>query len=120
MFGNTISLTVGINTYELLRVNQDNYGSEYRFSNGERALSMKIRHSVDKPDGDSLVMGRHNVLLEHIVYPTPTQAMKKYTSTVTLRHDRFSNPADSSALYAALAAWLGTGTVSAELVAGGN
>jgi hypothetical protein len=118
MFANTLDIVVGSNTYTLRRLNQDDFGSEYRFTNGERALSMKIRHSTDKVDGDGLVMKRHNVFLEHIVYPSPTTALKKYTATCTIRDCAFGNPADSAALFSGLITWASSGTVPADLVAG--
>lgn len=120
MFPNTITLTVGSEELTLLRVNQDNFGSEYRMTNGVRGVSMKIRHSVDKVDGDALILTRHNVLVEHVVYPTPTTPMRKSTCTITLRYGKYDNPADSSALFDAVAAWLGGETVLPAFVGGAN
>jgi len=120
MFANTITLTIGGSARVLNRVNQDNFGSEYQLANATESIVMKIRHSVDKADGDGLIMKRHNVYVERTVYPTSTTLMRKFTTTVTLRHGKFDDPLDVDALYKALGVWLGTSTNSADLAGGSN
>lgn len=120
MFASTITLTVAGNARILNRVNQDSYGSEYNYSGATESITMKIRHSVDSIDGDGLVMKRHNVFVEHIVYPTPTASQKKSTATITLRHAKFDDPQDSAAIYNAAAAFLAADTNAADLAAGVN
>lgn len=120
MFPATITLTVNSVDKILNRVNQDNYGSEYQLNAATEAFVLKIRHSDDSVDGDGLVMKRHNVFVEHVVFPTPTTAMKKETFTVTVRHDKYTDPNGSVGIGKAVNAWLGTGTNFADLGAGVN
>lgn len=120
MFPATITLTVNAVAKVLNRVNQDNYGSEYQLNAATESFNLKIRHSIDSRDGDGLVMKRHNVFVEHVVYPTPTTAMKKETVTVTLRHDQFTDPVGVGDITKAVNVWLGTGTNIADLGAGVN
>lgn len=120
MFPATITLTVATVAKVLNRINQDSYGSEYQFNGATESYNLKIRHSVDSVDGDGLVMKRHNVFVEHVVYPTPTTAMKKETVTVTLRHDKFNDPTGVADVTKAVNAWLGTGTNITDIAAGMN
>lgn len=92
MFATTLTLTIAGNARVLNRVNQDSYGSEYQYSDSTQSITMKIRHSLDTPDSDGVIMKRHNVFVEHIIFPTPTAAMQKFTSTTTLRGGRYDDP----------------------------
>lgn len=121
MFSDTISILVApSDTIILNRVNQDNYGSEYAYSDALRAANLKIRHSTDSVDKDGLVMRRHNVFFEYVVYPTLTVALKKYSSTSTFRGDKYCDPALEASIAKGVNTWLASGTVIADLVAGNN
>lgn len=120
MFPATITLTINAVAKVLNRVNQDAYGSEYQMNGALEGIVMKIRHSSDSKDGDGLILKRHNVFVEHVVYPTPTTAMKKFTATVTIRQDQFSGTAESVDLGKALNVWLAASTNFADLGAGVN
>lgn len=120
MFAATITLTIATVAKVLNRVNQDSYGSEYHLNGATESINLKIRHSTDSVDGDGLVMKRHNVFVEHVVYPTPTTAMKKATFTVTIRHDKFSDPLNSVDLGKAVNVWLAAATNLADIGAGIN
>lgn len=120
MFANTLTLTVNAVAKVLQRVNQDAYGSEYSFQSGTESIIMKIRHSADAVDKDGLLMKRHNVFVEHIVFPTLTDRMKKFTATVTLRHGSFNDPVACADLFQALAVLLATGTMVDDLTVGVN
>lgn len=121
MLPSTITLTIATGADRILnRVNQDNYGSEYKYSDATEAISMKIRHSVDSVDSDGITMMRHNVFVERVVYPTPVALMKKFTSTVTLRHGKTDDPAASAAITKGLATWISGTTILADLAVGVN
>lgn len=120
MFAATITLTINAVAKVLQRVNQDSFGSVYSLNSATESITMKIRHSDDSVDGDGIIMKRHNVFVEHIVYPTPTAAMQKFTSTATFRHGKFDDPNKSSDLMKALSVWLGASTNAADLAAGVN
>ena len=121
MFANTITITIATGQDRILnRVNQDNFGSEYQYSDANEAISMKIRHSTDSVDSDNLTMKRHNVFFVRIVYPTTTTLLKKFSYTATLRHDKFSDPAVVAGIAKGVNAWLATGTNVTDLAAGAN
>lgn len=106
MFAATLTLTIAGNARVLNRVNQDAFGSEYSYSDALQSIAMKIRHSQDSPDADGITMKRHNVFVEHVVYPTLTVPMKKYTSTVTIRNGKFDDPVGTADLFKAVAVLL--------------
>lgn len=121
MFPATITITIASGQDRILnRVNQDAYGSEYNYNSGTEGIVMKIRHTTDTVDSDGLVMKRHNVFLERIVYPTAETLMKKQTFTSTLRHDRFDDPAVVAGIALGVGAWLADDTNAADLAAGIN
>lgn len=113
MFANTLTLTIDGVGYVLNRLNQDSFGSEYQYSGAARAIVMKIRHSVDTPDKDGVIMKRHNVFVEQVIYPTPSDAMKKETFTATLRGGKFENPDLTADLAVGVIAWLSASSSAA-------
>lgn len=119
MFPGTITIKIGTRDVILTRVNQDNYGSEYRFRGPVDQVSMKIRHSLDSVDKDGIKMERHNVFFEHTVYPTPTSAMQKYSFTSTIRGGSQNDPAAAGHLAFGAREWL-TQTNIDDLVVGKN
>lgn len=121
MFSNTITITIATGQDRVLRrVNQDNFGSTYQFSDADESITMLIRHSTDSLDSDGIAMKRHNVYFERIVFPTPTELMKKQSFTVTMRVGRYEDPAVVSDIAAGVNAWLGTDTNLADLAEGEN
>lgn len=121
MFANTITITIATGQDRILqRINQDSYGSEYQYSDAVESCNLKIRHSSDKKDANGLVMKRHNVFFERIVYPTPTSLMKSQTFTATLRGDTYSDPATVAGVAKGVEAWLQSTTVNADLAVGVN
>lgn len=116
MFTNTLTVTISGTAYIMTRINQDNFGSVYRFRDGVRKLEMKIRHSTDSVQGKSF--NRHNVVLEHTVFATPTALEEQMTMTVTLRERDGVDPAKL------LASWVGFNTlllsIDDTLVTGDN
>lgn len=108
MFAATLTLTVNAVAKVLNRINQDNFGSHYKFvsSDGQEVIELKVRHTVDStPSGP---VNRHNVYIERTIAPTPTVAKKYWSVTYTLRDLQFSGPADLDYLSAAALTLLGT------------
>lgn len=121
MFPSTITITIATGEDRILnRVNQDNYGSEYTLPGATDQCTLKIRHSQDSPDADGLVMKRHNVFFERIVYPTETTALQKQTYTATLRQSDRAAPNIVSDVAKGINAWLGTATNMQDLASGIN
>jgi len=119
-FPATITLTINAIAKVLDRVNDGNNSSEYLLATATESFTLKIRQSVESVDSDGLVMKRHNVFFEHIVYPTPTSAIKRRTVTVTVRNDRYDDPALATYVGKAVTSWLGTSTNMDDLVKGAN
>jgi len=113
MFGGTLALTIAGSGYTLQRVNQDNYGSEYQFSGTLDAVNMKIRHSLDGVDADGIVMRRHNVYIERVIYPTALATVKKQSFTFTMRGGKFEDPVPMADVAKAALTWLSASTYSA-------
>lgn len=120
MFAATITLTINAVAHVLNRVNQDAFGSEYRYSGTLSSITMKIRHTTDSADSDGLLMLRHNVFVERVIYPTATELLKKETTTFTLRGGSREDPVLTSQLGSAVVTWLNTGTNVADLSVGIN
>lgn len=103
MFAATLTLTIAGVARTLIRQNQDNFGSQYQYSDAVESITMKIRHSRDNADAkNGIVMLRHNVFVEHVVYPTPTALRKQFTSTTTIRQGEYDSPTSAADLVKAV------------------
>ena len=114
MLANTLNLTVSGATgspFTLTRVNQDNYGSEYKYLGAIQSIRLKIRHSTDtvKPNLAAGIaaasFNRHNATIEHVIFQTLTEAEKACTATITLRDGKGYGPSTL------LAFWVGFNTL---------
>lgn len=106
MLANTLTLTVSGATnspFTLTRVNQDNYGSEYTYSDDIQNITLKVRQSTEKVSGATFK--RHNATIEHRIFATPTALEKTSTSTITLRDSEGYGPSKL------LAFWQGFNTL---------
>lgn len=106
MLANTLTLTVAGATgspFTLTRMNQDNFGSYYRFVDSAQKIELRIRQSTDTENGVPIY--RHNATIEHVIFATPTALAKKATATITLRDGEGYGPA------ALLAFWTGFNTL---------
>jgi hypothetical protein len=92
MFANTLTITIDGTANVLTRVNQDNYGSEYKLASATALMILKFRNSTEKQNGQEEVY-RHNMFFEHTVFATPTASEKYYTMTATMRSRKTSDPA---------------------------
>jgi len=100
MLSNTLTLTVNSVAKVLLRVNQDNYGSEYRLTTATERYVLKIRHSSQNAGGKTF--DSHSVLVEHTVFETVSTLERKMTASVTLRGQIGADPASLDHLSDAL------------------
>lgn len=114
MLANTLTLTVAGATgspFTLTRVNQDNYGSEYKFLDAIQSIRLKIRHSTDTVKANlaagiaATSFNRHNATIEHVIFATTTVPEKSCTSTITLRDGKGYGPSSL------LAFWVGFNTL---------
>lgn len=102
MFSNTLTLVVNSVDKVLERVNQDNFGSTYRYKamDGSETITMQIRHSTDNAKMGPIE--RHNVFVEWYKPATPTESAKYWSATHTMRALEGSSPATLVHLSAAL------------------
>lgn len=120
MFPTQITLTIGGTAKVFNRVNQDNYSSEYRYSGELDAAKLLIRHTTDSVDSDGIRMARHNVFVEHVIYPTATTLMIKSTFSAVMRGGSMQGPSNREALANAMLEWLESPDVISNLAAGVN
>lgn len=69
---NPAVVTVNAVAYDLPKINQDNYGSEYLYRGTTFELRLKIRHSKEAAKAGSVEFNRHNVELTQTIYATST------------------------------------------------
>lgn len=69
---NPIVIALNGTNYNLPKINQDNYGSEYLYRGTTFEIRLKIRHSTEKAKGVTVPTNRHNVELTQTVYATST------------------------------------------------
>lgn len=65
MFGNTLVLPHADGNITLVKINQDQYSSEYMFRNTTHMVTAKIRHTTTKTGND-----RHNVEISQKIFAT--------------------------------------------------
>lgn len=117
----TFTLTIAPSTTRVLeRQWDDPLGSYFKYEDANEVITMQIRHSQDTPDKDGIVMSRHNVFLERVVFATPTTNMLKYSTTNTVRYGTKGNgsAAASATLETGINAWINSGTIAADLANG--
>jgi len=102
MLANTLTLTVNSVAKVLTRINQDNYGSEYRLLSATERYTLKIRHASQTAGGNKF--DSHNVFVEHVVFATPTVGEKTMTVSSTLRGQQGTDPVALNKLSDALGA----------------
>lgn len=83
MLANTLTLTINAIAKVLVRVNQDNFGSQYQLKSATESIVMKIRTSTDTNKGQ--LFDRHNVEVVHTVYGVAPAPDKVYTCSMTFR-----------------------------------
>lgn len=98
MLANTLTLTIASVAKILTRVNQDNYGSEYRLTTATERIVLKIRHSSSGKKGSSTYFDQHNVMVEHMLIPAAPAEPVVYTVSKTLRGQFGHDPATLDAL----------------------
>lgn len=103
MFGNTLTITVDAGSVVLVRVNQDNYSSEYRKRDSTGEYRIFIRHTTTKATATAPAQDRHNVEFSYTLFATPTTLEQTRKSYVVIQQDA-GDVEDNLTL--ALSAWL--------------
>jgi hypothetical protein len=103
----------------LVKINQDNYGSEYflQDSGGLSEYRMKIRHSKETVKAGANPVDRHNVELTQYVYPTTAVPNGRTRQIyVVIRVEPGDDLTQAEDLFEALPYWL-TDANSTKLLA---
>lgn len=101
MFANTITLTIATVAKVLTRVNQDNFGSTYKYTSATEIIQLQFRNSVEKNAlGD---IDRHNMFVERTVLATATTREFYSSFSATLRARRGTDPVSLTDLTSAAA-----------------
>lgn len=99
MFADPITITVNAVAKAMVRINQDQYGSEYYLKEANtQEWRLKIRNS-SYTDKSGQVIDRHNVEFVNTVYATSTtkQIVRKiYTVIENYRSDTLTDPLNVS------------------------
>nr|UJQ85179.1 MAG: hypothetical protein 2 [Leviviridae sp.] len=119
-FPATITLTIAGVAKVLNRQNQDNYGSSYQVQTATEQIDLQIRHSKDSKDADGMVMKRHNVFVEWVIFPTGVDLMKKFTYSGNFRHGSMNDPIVAADLLKAVGVFLAASTNAVDLTGGAN
>lgn len=104
MFADTITLALpAIGNITVVRINQDNFTSEYQFRDATHQVNLRIRHTKVTDKKRNQVYDRHNVEVARVIFATATTAefvQKCYMVWETLPSD------GAQATPGALAAWM--------------
>jgi hypothetical protein len=113
MFDNTITLTDvhGTEDFNFVRVNQDKYSSEYRYTTDLKRVTLKLRNTTRFDKSSLKTFDRHNVELQETLFAVaPSTQSTVRTCYFTFEVQQGDVIADSVALGHALAFWLVTGS----------
>ncbi len=105
MFANTLTLTVNSAAKVLTRMNQDNYGSEYRLQSTTERYVLKFRHqkqSSKNSAGVTVPYDSHNAFVEHTLFATADNPETVTTASVTVRVKQNVDPSFADSLSDAL------------------
>lgn len=89
---NPLVVTVNAVAKNLVRINQDSYGSEYLLKSSTEEFRMKIRHSKEAVSSSGLQFDRHNVELSQVIYATESAAEIRRTIYFVLRTSYNDDP----------------------------
>lgn len=115
MLTEPLAIVVDTVTYNLKRINQDVYSSEYRHRDAVRQLNIRIRHSETNAQNGGEKRDRHNIELTETIFATATTPQvdrkayvvfeqAKNDTTTTCVHG-LCNKLVTSSLLASLVGW---------------
>lgn len=73
MLGDTFVLPFGASTITAVKVNQDQYSSEYRFRDAIHQVIIRVRHSQINGVNGGEKRDRHNIEVTQVVFATTTE-----------------------------------------------
>jgi len=111
MFADPQTLTVNSVAKNLVRINQDQYSSEYLLRTTTNEFRLKIRNSSYLDKTRKVMIDRHNVEFTETVYPVAPAVLSTVRKTyIVMENQQGDTLADPTYDAAALFAWLTAST----------
>lgn len=115
MFDNPLPLIVGAETFDLPKIDDGNYSSEFFLRGVDAEFRVKVRHSKERGAAGKPGLDRHNVELTKRTYPGVDTPERINTAYVVIRNDPNSDGSEAADLANALVAIL-TETAISDLI----
>lgn len=93
MLGDTITITRNAVANVLVKINQDNFTSQYLLRTATEEFRLNVRHSTESAKAGAIPFERHNIEYIHTVFATSTVPEVKQIASVTMRCQRGDDPA---------------------------
>jgi len=111
MFADPQTLTVNSVAKVLVRINQDQYSSEYLLRSTTNEFRLKIRNSSYLDKARKVMIDRHNVEFTETVFPVAPATLSTVRKTyIVMENQQGDTLADPTYDAAALFAWLTAST----------
>jgi hypothetical protein len=111
MFADPQTLTVNSVAKALVRINQDQYSSEYLLRSTTNEFRLKIRNSSYLDKARKVMIDRHNVEFSETVFPVAPATLSTVRKTyIVMENQQGDTLADPTYDAAALFAWLTAST----------
>nr|QDH90972.1 MAG: hypothetical protein H3Bulk41510_000002 [Leviviridae sp.] len=111
MFADPQTLTVNSVAKALVRINQDQYSSEYLLRSTTNEFRLKIRNSSYLDKARKVMIDRHNVEFTETVFPVAPATLSTVRKTyIVMENQQGDTLADPTYDAAALFAWLTAST----------
>jgi len=111
MFADPQTLTVNSVAKNLVRINQDQYSSEYLLRSTTNEFRLKIRNSSYLDKARNVMIDRHNVEFTETVFPVAPATLSTVRKTyIVMENQQGDTLADPTYDAAALFAWLTAST----------
>jgi hypothetical protein len=115
MFADPTTVTIDGNANALVRINQDQYSSEYLLRSATDELRLRIRNTSYLDKKRNVMMDRHNVEITLTVFPVAPATLSTIRKTyVVIENQQGDTLADPVKQAAGLFAWL-TASTNANL-----
>lgn len=96
MFADPAVVTINSVAYNLVRINQDSYSSEYLLRSAADEIRLNIRNTTRTDSKRNMVVDRHNAEIVQTVFPvapsTTSYVRKAYVVVENDRGDTLSDP----------------------------
>lgn len=108
MLTSPISVTIGSDTFSLVRINQDNFSARYLAKDTNLEITLDIKHQYERADVNGQYE-RHNVDLRKTVFdPTGLSKPKVYQAYTVMRAPRGTLSANLTEVVAGLSTVVST------------